>query len=46
MLIAPMLGQHNDEILGGELGLSAEELQNLRTCRIIGVIRVRHKVTI
>ena len=32
----PTLGQHNDEILGGELGLSAEELQDLRARRIIG----------
>jgi crotonobetainyl-CoA:carnitine CoA-transferase CaiB-like acyl-CoA transferase len=32
----PTLGQHNDEILGGELGLSAEELQDLRNRKIIG----------
>jgi crotonobetainyl-CoA:carnitine CoA-transferase CaiB-like acyl-CoA transferase len=32
----PTLGQHNDEILGGELGLSAEELQDLRERKIIG----------
>jgi crotonobetainyl-CoA:carnitine CoA-transferase CaiB-like acyl-CoA transferase len=32
----PTLGQHNDEILGGELGLSSEELQDLRTGKIIG----------
>lgn len=33
---APTLGQHNDEILGGELGLSAEELAELREKQIIG----------
>ena len=33
---APTLGQHNDEILGGELGLSTEELAKLREDRIIG----------
>jgi crotonobetainyl-CoA:carnitine CoA-transferase CaiB-like acyl-CoA transferase len=32
----PTLGQHNDEILGGELGLSADELQDLRERKIIG----------
>lgn len=32
----PTLGQHNDEILGGELGLSAEELQDMRERKIIG----------
>jgi len=32
----PTLGQHNDEILGGELGLSAEELEGLRERKIIG----------
>jgi crotonobetainyl-CoA:carnitine CoA-transferase CaiB-like acyl-CoA transferase len=32
----PTLGQHNDEILGGELGLSAEELQDLRERKVIG----------
>jgi crotonobetainyl-CoA:carnitine CoA-transferase CaiB-like acyl-CoA transferase len=32
----PTLGQHNDEILGGELGLSAQELQDLRARNIIG----------
>jgi crotonobetainyl-CoA:carnitine CoA-transferase CaiB-like acyl-CoA transferase len=33
---APTLGQHNDEILGGELGLSTEELADLREKQIIG----------
>jgi crotonobetainyl-CoA:carnitine CoA-transferase CaiB-like acyl-CoA transferase len=32
----PTLGQHNDEILGGELGLSEEELRDLRERKIIG----------
>ena len=32
----PTLGQHNDEILGGELGLSPEKLQDLRARKIIG----------
>jgi crotonobetainyl-CoA:carnitine CoA-transferase CaiB-like acyl-CoA transferase len=33
---APTLGQHNDDVLGGELGLSAEELAELRAAKIIG----------
>ncbi|MDE0720545.1 MAG: CoA transferase [Dehalococcoidia bacterium] len=32
---APTLGEHNSEILGGELGLSAEELGQLRASQII-----------
>jgi crotonobetainyl-CoA:carnitine CoA-transferase CaiB-like acyl-CoA transferase len=33
---APALGQHNDEVLGGELGLTAEELDRLRESQVIG----------
>ena len=33
---APTLGQHNTEILGGELGLSAEEQAALATAGVIG----------
>jgi crotonobetainyl-CoA:carnitine CoA-transferase CaiB-like acyl-CoA transferase len=32
----PTLGQHNDEVLGGELGLSGEELEALRQAKVIG----------
>ena len=31
----PALGEHNSEILGGELGLTAEELGLLRAARVI-----------
>lgn len=33
---APMLGEHNEEILKGELGLSDEELETLREKKVIG----------
>lgn len=33
---APTLGEHNDEILTGELGLTAEQMERLRAERIIG----------
>jgi crotonobetainyl-CoA:carnitine CoA-transferase CaiB-like acyl-CoA transferase len=33
---SPTLGEHNDEILGGELGLGADELAALRARNIIG----------
>jgi crotonobetainyl-CoA:carnitine CoA-transferase CaiB-like acyl-CoA transferase len=32
----PTLGQHNTEVLGAELGLSAEEIADLRARKIIG----------
>jgi crotonobetainyl-CoA:carnitine CoA-transferase CaiB-like acyl-CoA transferase len=32
----PTLGEHNDEILGGELGLTEEELRGLRERKVIG----------
>ncbi len=33
---APTLGQHNHEVLGGELGLSIEELAELEQKGVIG----------
>jgi crotonobetainyl-CoA:carnitine CoA-transferase CaiB-like acyl-CoA transferase len=33
---APFLGQHNDEVLGGELGVSDDELARLRERHVIG----------
>ena len=32
---APALGEHNSEIIGGELGLSIEELGLLRASQVI-----------
>lgn len=33
---APLIGEHNDEVLGGELGLGAEALERLRNTSVIG----------
>jgi crotonobetainyl-CoA:carnitine CoA-transferase CaiB-like acyl-CoA transferase len=35
---APLLGQHNREVLGGELGLSEDELSRLERDHIIGTL--------
>ena len=35
-LAPPTLGEHNDEVLGGELGLSPDELDRLRADKVIG----------
>lgn len=35
---APTLGQHNDEILRGQLGLSSEEMEQLREADVIGTM--------
>jgi crotonobetainyl-CoA:carnitine CoA-transferase CaiB-like acyl-CoA transferase len=32
----PTMGQHNEEILGGELGLKEGEIERLRQRKIIG----------
>jgi crotonobetainyl-CoA:carnitine CoA-transferase CaiB-like acyl-CoA transferase len=33
---APLLGQHNEEVLCGELGLSSEDLATLRKANVVG----------
>jgi crotonobetainyl-CoA:carnitine CoA-transferase CaiB-like acyl-CoA transferase len=33
---APTLGEHNDEVLGGLLGLSEADLAKLREAQVIG----------
>jgi crotonobetainyl-CoA:carnitine CoA-transferase CaiB-like acyl-CoA transferase len=33
---APFLGEHNEEVLGNELGLSADDLDRLREAKVIG----------
>jgi crotonobetainyl-CoA:carnitine CoA-transferase CaiB-like acyl-CoA transferase len=34
----PTLGEHNDEVLGGELGVSAERLAALAAERVVGTV--------
>jgi crotonobetainyl-CoA:carnitine CoA-transferase CaiB-like acyl-CoA transferase len=34
---APLLGEHNHDVLGGELGLAADELAALEKSQVIGV---------
>ena len=36
LVAAPLLGQHTDEVLGGELGLPADELARLREAGVVG----------
>jgi crotonobetainyl-CoA:carnitine CoA-transferase CaiB-like acyl-CoA transferase len=35
-MVAPTLGQHNEEVLSGELGLEAGEIEQLAAARVIG----------
>ncbi len=32
---APLVGEHNEEVLGGELGLTREELRRLKESHVI-----------
>jgi crotonobetainyl-CoA:carnitine CoA-transferase CaiB-like acyl-CoA transferase len=43
---APTLGQHNEEILGGLLGLSKEEIQTLADEQVIGVETIIEKLPV
>jgi crotonobetainyl-CoA:carnitine CoA-transferase CaiB-like acyl-CoA transferase len=42
--LAPTLGQHNEEVLSEVLGLSAEEIAELRRVDIIGDTAISKKV--